>query len=159
LRPPQAGGKRLDLEETAVRKAMFLAASALLAIALSAGVAAAGNGPPHVGFYVDGDQYRTVGTPTNFSGTGAPAGSFDIIYALGDDANGDPLLNVAEAKPGDTDYNGGRWSVLPVTWTITPVQLTSAEEVLYYASQGWLTIADEPAAMFECPVIPLQGNH
>jgi hypothetical protein len=36
---------------------------------------------------------------------------------------------VAEAKPGDTDFNGGRWAVMPVTWHVTPYQLTSAEEV------------------------------
>ena len=40
-----------------------------------------------------------------------PGHSFDRIYVLGDG-----LLNVAEAKPGDRDYNGGRWMVLPVTW-------------------------------------------
>jgi len=144
-----------------MRRTLTLAATTLLALAVSAGAAAAaGKGPPHIGFYVDGEQYRTVGTDTDFSGTGAPAHSFDIIYALGNDANGDPLLNVAEAKPGDRDYNGGRWMVLPVTWSdgVDPVQLTSAEQVLEYESLGMLEIADEPAALFECPVIPVPRN-
>ncbi len=57
-------------------------------------------------FYVDGQLYRTVGTPTDLSQTGAPDHSFDVIYAFG---GGQP--NVATAAPGDPGYNGGRWQV------------------------------------------------
>ena len=67
-------------------------------------------------------------------------------------------MNVAEAKPGDRDFNGGRWMVLPVTWNVAPVQLTSAEQVEAYAEAGWLSIASIPAKLFECPVIPLKGG-
>lgn len=122
--------------------------AAMLLLPVVAGAVAAG-GPPSLAFYVDGERYRTVGTPTDFSGTGAPAHSFDAIYALGGD-----LVNVAESKPGDRDFNGGRWMVLPVTWHTTPVQLTSAEAVQAYADAGMLTIASSPAKLFECPVIP-----
>lgn len=99
-------------------------------------------------------RYRTVGTPTDFSDTGAPAGSFDRIYVLGDG-----LVNVAEAEPGDCDFNGGRWRVLPVTWAggVAPIQLTSAEAVEAYADAGMLTIASIPVKLFECPVIPVGG--
>jgi hypothetical protein len=127
------------------------AAAAAMLLSVAASSVAAG-GPPSLAFYVDGERYRTIGTPTDFSGTGAPASSFDRIYGLG---NG--LANVAEAAPGDRDFNGGRWMVLPVTWHVTPVQLTSAEQVEQYAQQGALTIADTPARMFECPVIPVGG--
>ena len=34
-------------------------------------------------FYVDDVRYRTVGTPTDFFGTGAPARTYDKIYNLG----------------------------------------------------------------------------
>lgn len=130
-----------------------LAASALLLTVAASAVAA--GGPPSLSFYVDDVRYRTVGTPTDFSNTGAPASSFDQIYVLGDG-----LINVAEAKPGDRDYNGGRWMVLPVTWAqgVTPVQLTSAEAVEAYATAGWLTIASSPVKEFLCPVIPVQGG-
>ncbi|MEO8207786.1 MAG: hypothetical protein ABI598_02030 [Chloroflexota bacterium] len=130
-----------------------IAASALL-LSMAASAVAAG-GPPSLAFYVDDVRYRTVGTPTDFSNTGAPASSFDRIYALGGD-----LINVAEAKPGDRDFNGGRWMVLPVTWSdgVTPTQLTNAEQVEWYAEQGMLTIATTPAKMFECPVIPANGK-
>ena len=49
----------------------LLALLTVLGVTVFAGSALAGNGPPHVGFYVDGTAYRTVGTPTDLSGTGA----------------------------------------------------------------------------------------
>lgn len=88
------------------RWTMALAGLAILsALALGIGDASATVSGP--AFYVDGVIYRTVGTPTDLSGTGAPAGSFDIIYNLG----GEQPLNVAEAAPGDVGFNGGRWAV------------------------------------------------
>jgi hypothetical protein len=74
-------------------------AAALLASTAGAGVV----GPA---FYVDGTTYRTVNTPTDLSGTGAPAHSWDTIYDFGGNQ-----LNVATAAPGDKGYNGGRWQV------------------------------------------------
>lgn len=76
---------------------------ALAALAVAAPASAAVSGPA---FWIDGALYRTVATPTDLSGTGAPASSFDSIYSFGG-----KQLNVADAKPGDTDYNGGRWMV------------------------------------------------
>lgn len=57
-------------------------------------------------------MYRTVATPTDLSNTRAPAHSFDTIYAF----SGAQDLNVAEAAPGDADYNGGRWRVQVVDY-------------------------------------------
>lgn len=125
------------------------AATTAAMLASVAATAVFAGGPPSLAFYVDGVRYRTVGTPTDFSGTGAPASSFDRIYALGSG-----LANVAEAAPGDRDFNGGRWMVLPVTWHTAPVQLTSDAQVLAYAAAGMLSIADAPVKEFECPVIP-----
>ena len=137
-----------------IRRLTGAAAAAALLLTIAASAVAAG-GPPHIGFYVDGAQYRTVGTPTDFSTTGAPAHSYDRIYVLGGE-----LLNVAEAKPGDRDFNGGRWMVFPVTWAagVTPTQLTSAEEVDAAATAGLLTIASAPVKLFACPVIKVPGR-
>ena len=137
-----------------IRRLFSAAAAAALLVSMAASAVAAG-GPPSLAFYVDDVRYRTVGTPTDFGGTGAPAHSYDRIYVLGDG-----LVNVAEAKPGDRDYNGGRWMVLPVTWAAgaTPTQLTSAEQVEAYAAAGMLTIASAPVKLFECPVIPVGGR-
>jgi hypothetical protein len=52
---------------------------------------------------VDGDLYRTVGTPTDFSRTGAPASSYDTVYQFFG-----TITNVASSAPGDRDFNGGR---------------------------------------------------
>ena len=83
---------------------------ALLAAGLAtAGAPAAGVSGP--AFYVDGALYRTVATPTDLSGTGAPDHSYDTIYDLGG-----AQRNVATAAPGDTDFNGGRWQVHAVAF-------------------------------------------
>ena len=82
--------------------AVAAASAALAASALAAGAGGV-TGPA---FYVDGTLYRTVGTPTDLSHTGAPAHSFDTIYEFGGAQN-----NVATAAPGDKGYNGGRWRV------------------------------------------------
>lgn len=141
-------------ERMPARRVLAGTFAALLLASIGASSALAG-GPPGLAFYVDDVRYRTVGTPTDLAGTGAPAGTFDVIYALGEG-----LINVAESKPGDTDYNGGRWIVLAVTWAdgVTPVQYTNDWQILAAAEAGLLTIASAPAAQFVCPVIPVQGS-
>jgi hypothetical protein len=142
-------------ERTLVRRLVAGTSATLLAASIGAAGALAG-GPPGLAFYVDGSQYRTVGTPTDLSGTGAPARTYDRIYALGGD-----LANVAESKPGDTDYNGGRWMVIPVEWAadVTPVQLKSDAEIYAAQTAGWLTIGSAPVKQFVCPVIKVQGSN
>lgn len=133
---------------------LALAASALLA---TPALASAGVSGP--AFYVDGEFYRTVGTPTDLSGTGAPAHSFDTIYAIA----GQP--NVATAAPGDPGFNGGRWMVhaldiadydaaLAVADTNGSGDLDSYSEVLVALDAG---LASDGGVIrsFECPVIPL----
>ncbi|HEX4898159.1 MAG TPA: hypothetical protein VFV53_07320 [Candidatus Limnocylindrales bacterium] len=133
-----------------LRRLAAAATAGALLVSVAASTVAAG-GPPSLAFYVDDVRYRTVGTPTDFTNTGAPSFTYDRIYALGSG-----LINVAEAKPGDRDFNGGRWMVLPITWSagVTPVQLTNAEDVEAWADAGLLTIATTPAKQFLCPVIP-----
>jgi hypothetical protein len=89
-----------------------LAACAALAVALTGAAMANGTGGvAGPAFYVNGDVYRTVGTPTDLSRTGAPAHSFDTIYDFGG-----LQPNVATAAPGDPGYNGGRWMVRPIVF-------------------------------------------
>lgn len=135
-----------------MRRLITTAAGLGLMFSLAAGAVNAG-GPPAVGFYIDGTLYRTVGTPTDFTGTGAPASTYDKIYALG---NG--LRNVAESKPGDRDFNGGRWAVYPVTWHVTPVQYTSDAQLLAAANAGDVTIASSPTRLFFCNVAPIPSG-
>jgi hypothetical protein len=142
-------------ERTLVRRIFAGTSVAVLAASIGASGAFAG-GPPGPGFYVDGDLYRTVGTPTDLFGTGAPESTYDIIYALGGD-----LMNVAESKPGDRDFNGGRWLVLPITWAdgVGPVQFTNDGDILAAAEAGDLIIGSTPVKSFVCPVIKVQGGN
>ena len=131
-----------------MRPLTSFATGVLLAVAIAAPVGAAGAGPPHDAFLVDGVLYRTVGTPNDLSGTGAPAATYDALYAFGG-----VQTDIAAAAPGDVDYNGGRWMRFQVTWNVTPYPLESEEDILDAAAIGDVTIASEPDAQFVCPVI------
>jgi hypothetical protein len=89
-----------------------LAAGILLVVSAPVAGAAGAGGVTGPSFYVDGTLYRTVGTPTDLSGTGGPASSFDTIYQF----FGVQPYNVATAAPGDPGYNGGRWRVHGLTF-------------------------------------------
>jgi hypothetical protein len=139
-------GSKIARRITAAGSAMTLLAS------IGASGVLAG-GPPSLGFYVDDVRYRTVGTPTDFFGTGAPLSSYDSIFNLGTG------INVAEAKPGDRDFNGGRWLVYTVTWNVAPVQYTNVEDIYAAADRGDLTINPEPVKAFFCNVAPVPGSN
>ena len=79
------------------------AVAALAGFALAGPAQAGVSGPA---FWIDGELYRTVATPTDLADTGAPASTYDAIYSFAGNQR-----NVAEAKPGDRDFNGGRWQV------------------------------------------------
>jgi hypothetical protein len=90
--------------------AVAAAAGAVLggSVALSGGAVAAGVSGPAI--YVNHVLYRTVATPTDLSGTGAPQQAWDTIYNF----NG-AQASVATAAPGDPGFNGGRWQVHSVS--------------------------------------------
>ncbi len=129
----------------------FLAAAvAVAALALTPAVfASPGNGkgpvgPPGGTIYAHDVAYRTVGTPAVLP----DHGKFDTIYVLGGD-----LANVADAAPGDMDWNGGRWEVRPIDWMgSTPMQYTNAEDIEMAAESGQIMIGDV-VKRFECPLI------
>jgi hypothetical protein len=141
-----------------------LAALAAVASAVLFPAAAFAHGVSGPAFYVDGQLYRTVGTPSDFSSTGAPTSSFDTIYAF----PAGTQRNVATAAPGDPGFNGGRWQVQVLTFTDYQAAVTmfdanhsgdldSDEEVIAAIQAGYATVSPGPS--FECPVIPLsQGG-
>jgi hypothetical protein len=154
------------MKEAIMRRIALLIVVVAAVLVVPATAMAAGNGAGGVtgpAFYVDGELYRTVGTPTDLSGTGGPDHSFDVIYGIA----GQP--NVATAAPGDRDYNGGRWKVHALSFTdyaaaVAAVDangsgdLDSAAEV-HAAMAGGFVIGNEIVASFECPVIPLPRGH
>jgi hypothetical protein len=147
-----------------MRRHLVLGALAALVLTTTALAAGAG-GVTGPAFYVDGQLYRTVNTPTDLSGTGAPANSFDTIYALA----GQPF-NVATAAPGDRGYNGGRWMVHAIAYNTSWAATVAAHDAngsgdLDSAAEVRAALADPGAGgatdtgvvkQFVCPVIKLK---
>jgi len=141
---------------------------AFVALVLATGAMAAGaGGVTGPAIYVNGVLYRTVNTPTDLSGTGAPADSFDTIYDFGG-----LQPNVATAAPGDPGFNGGRWRVQPIIFNSTYADAvaqhdlngsgdidTNAELAAIFADPdaGGAT-AGPVVKSFECPVIRLASS-
>ena len=134
-----------------------IVAAAIAGSALAAGAGGV-SGPA---FYVDGVQYRTVGTPTDLSGTGAPDHSFDTIYEFFGNQ-----LNVATAAPGDKGYNGGRWRVrllsFPSGYAAAVASADSnasgsidSDEELAVAFTAGTAVVSGSGPSFVCPVIKL----
>jgi hypothetical protein len=139
---------------------MLVAIATAAAVTAAAAAAAGSGGVTGPAFYVDGQLYRTVGTPTDLSNTGAPDHSFDTIYDFGG-----LQPNVATAAPGDRGFNGGRWRVHGLSFTNYPAAVMefdtngsgnfdSASEVDAALASGVATDVGVIKS-FECPVIHL----
>jgi hypothetical protein len=116
-----------------------------LAALTVASTAFAQAGPPGGSIYANDMLYMTVGTPADLPNHG----KFDIIYVLGHG-----LANVADAAPGDMEYNGGRWQVHPIQFlTIDPMQFTNSTDLEAAANRGEISIGPV-VKRFECPLIP-----
>jgi hypothetical protein len=140
---------------------------ACAAIALIGGgstaLAAGSGGVTAPSIYVNGVLYRTVGTPTDFSGTRAPDSSFETIYDFGG-----LQPNVAAAAPGDPGFRGGRWQVHALAFNTSYAATVAAHDTngsgnLDSTAEIAAALADPGAGgatdlgvvkLFECPVIP-----
>lgn len=149
----------LTLKSSLAVVALILAALPLAALAAGSGGV---SGPS---LYEDGELYRTVGTPTDLSQTGAPIESFDLLYQFFG-----LQLNVVTASPGDDGFNGGRWMVHGLSFSdyegaLDDPQvdvnnndvLDSDEEVLAAISGGYAEDIGVVRA-FQCPVIHVPGT-
>jgi hypothetical protein len=113
--------------------------------------------------YVNGVGYRTVGTPTDFTGTGAPDSAFQPIYSFGS-----LQPSVATAAPGDAGYRGGRWIVWAVSFGDYAAAVNAYDEnnsgdfdsyaELAAAVGGGAATLTNTGIRFECPVIPTPKN-
>jgi len=100
---------------------------------------------PRTTVWSDGILFRTVVTPAVFDGD---HGNYDILYG---GAFADGVGLISESKPGDQDYNGGRWSLYVPK---------NAEDYSSAKSDKDLDPMDfESAGMyFECPLLPGNGG-
>jgi hypothetical protein len=107
--------------------------------------------------------YDTVLTDTSF--ISPPEHSTDTLYNFGMSGLGGQRP-VSDSAPGDSDYNGGRWSVKIVAFTAqgkavhdpdgdgnVNFELTNAQAVLDHEALGHITIMDT-TVYFECPLLP-----
>ncbi|MDH3892878.1 MAG: hypothetical protein OEV49_17590 [candidate division Zixibacteria bacterium] len=130
----------------------------LLAIALLIVSTATAGGPPFGAFWADGMVFKTVIAPNSLPNKGPKDGLY-VFDGL------DGQNPVAEAKPGDQDYNGGRWQVYVLQFTADGIaahdgdgdgaadfQLMSWEMVQTHIGLGHLEqVAMGPS--FVCPLI------
>lgn len=116
--------------------------------------------------FADGQAYGTKVVAMLPTPNGKNMQSFDKLFIVTNGAEGQ--LPVAEAAPGNSDYNGGRWYTHTATWTEAglaahggPVLLTSYADVMLHASLGHLEISAGPGAtgapaFFVCPLLPVK---
>lgn len=125
------------------RSSAILVLSMLAALAVST-AAIAQLGPPGGKIYANDQLFKTIGTPADLPNQG----KFDTIYVLGHG-----LANVADAAPGDMEYNGGRWEVRLVEFlNIAPTQFKNADDIHTAAMNGEISIGSV-VRRFECPLI------
>lgn len=111
--------------------------------------------------WVDGELFGVTLTPNDVP----MKGPFDVLYNFAQSGL-EGQRSVSETKPGDTDYNGGRWEVLPVTFTelglsvhdpdgdgTVNFELVSDQEIWEHEALGHLIIGD-PIRYFVCPLHP-----
>ena len=116
--------------------------------------------------YADGETFGTKGVTVLPAPNEHNVHSFDVLYVITNSNNPRNQVPVAEAAPGNPDYNGGRWFTHTVEWTaagfmthgLVPI-LKSQADVLDQYALGHLVItpgsfALGPPVYFECPLLP-----
>ncbi len=99
--------------------------------------------------WADCEGFRTVGTPTSFKPT---AGPFDELYNGANFMDG--LGAVSESKPGDKDWNGGRWHVNTLKESVDPDKYLNVCSVEDIDPEDF----ESTAVYFECPLMPSRGK-
>jgi len=133
-----------------------ITAALVLLIGVSA-VASAKTGRAQV--WVDGELFRTVVTSATFKPS---SGNFDELYhgIVTDDSNtfgngfGDGVPLISESKPGDQDYNGGRWHLNVLKSTVDPDKYANASSVEDLDPDDFVSTD----VYFECPLNPMRGH-
>lgn len=114
-------------------------------------------GAPNFGeaIYADGATWGTKGTADLPAPTDNNRQSYDGLFKFPGGA-ADGQLPVAEAAPGNPDYNSGRWIEYNVTWNVEPVLVTSYEQLHALKEAGDVTIM-ETGNYFQCPLLPVKS--
>ena len=102
--------------------------------------------------WVDCERFDGVVTPATFNPESDP---FDELYAIpgGSFLDGVPLIS--ESKPGDQDYNGGRWHLNLLKGVVNPNKYATACTVEELDPDDF----DSTDSYFECPLLPRRGSN
>ena len=101
--------------------------------------------------WVDCELFDGVVTRATFNPQSDP---FDELYTGGNGfQNGAPLIS--ESKPGDQDYNGGRWHLNVLKDGVDPDKYADACSI----EELDLSDFDSTDMYFECPLLPRRGNN
>ena len=92
-------------------------------------------------------HYASVVTPANFDPNSDP---FDQLYAADFTSFKDGIGLISESKPGDQDYNGGRWHLNVIKSTVDPDKYINACSV----EDLDLNDFESTQNYFECPLLP-----
>ena len=100
--------------------------------------------------WADCEQFAGVVTRATFD----PAnGNFDELYAGGNGFR-DMVGIMSESKPGDQDYNGGRWHLNLLKGSVDPDKYGGACSVEDLDLNDFESTPD----YFECPLLPRRGK-
>jgi hypothetical protein len=128
----------------------LFAAAALATAALAAHQADAQNGPPmRPTAWADCEFFRSLVAPTAFH---PDAGNFDELYGGTTFKDGVPLIS--ESKPGDQDYNGGRWHMNVLKESVDQMKYAGACSVEELDLEDFMSTD----MYFECPLRPGPGG-
>ncbi|PHN08260.1 hypothetical protein [Flavilitoribacter nigricans] len=97
----------------------------------------------------DCEGFATIGTPTSFKPS---SGNFDELYTGANFAGG--LGAISESKPGDQDFNGGRWHVNTLKAGVDPDKYLEACSVEDIDTEDFVSTT----TYFECPLLPVRGK-
>jgi hypothetical protein len=97
--------------------------------------------------WADCQLYASVVTPATFNPNSDP---FDELYAADFASFKDGYGLISESKPGDQDYNGGRWHLNVLKSTVDPNKYINACSV----EELDLNDFDSTPNYFECPLLP-----
>lgn len=130
---------------------------ALSLIAVIPAFADAGKPDFRAGVYADGEAWGTKATTSLPAPNDNNEQSYDKIFVFTNGAEGQ--LPVGEAAPGNTNYNGGRWSVHSASWIDDlpheKMVLTSYDDVMFHYNLGHIVIEDAEV-YFQCPLLPVK---
>ncbi|MCI0596188.1 MAG: hypothetical protein L0Z48_06570 [candidate division Zixibacteria bacterium] len=137
-----------------MRKPKLAVTATLTALLATAGAVhfLKAQGPlPRPQTWADCELFDGVVTRTDFKPT---AGNFDELYAGGSGfKDGVPLIS--ESKPGDADYNGGRWHMNVLKAGVSAGKYANACRV----EDLDLNDFESTNQYFECPLIPRGGGN